>query len=966
MMRFLTGSAFILLASFGMNFSSVAFAKSKSNKSVEVVYEDNSKEDKIDDSFSEPIEQLFKNPVLANGIASGSDAINRSIESLMDSLFYSLLDNELKWNLTSDAAFAIGFRRDLFSTQSGAYVVVDRMSLGPRYSKALGNVAKLPITLGTDGSVEVLQIYLRTDGMRVAEQAELPFWRTAVNNWFGILPLASLMLPPSFNPNELYDPLKQLETPFVFPLSVEAFYEMQVGSIRSYNVSGGISLSLDFAGVLDRKSSEVLESLENLAGSGPYTIFKRGESRINVLRRGEHTAWVGLAKVDRVGHAFDFDVGNQIYVLTGALAATAMDNRWSWVWKGVPGLFYPLDSSYEQSLSDMFDQVYEYDLRNPHAKEAYLAAVNGDFVVSKVKYREAKESNVETGVDFQFTRLQDRNEENFEIGPNLGLFKKSRSRNIRKSEIEITDQKGKFYILQARETLQDRDWDVLVGDEKEKLDQIMEIKVQRIINKEFASSVSDPEAIVFEEDIDPDHLDEEAFLKAPMDGSDKDEVLISEAEEPEDSEKYYYVLSSDGDPIQITLNYNIQDRYTTAEEYSEYLENLRFVSKLPIRDIPKIGFRDQVLLSNRRQKGFFYRPEDSGINQHVVPTYLGRFAAKATMVINTKELNRILNRSDKEMWTAFARAFGKDADSWGDEKNREGLAFQSQWFPAFLALPLRLFNLRFKSIDAIAEITYRIDALKRLRMAEKPLKKLEVAYDLFDTNYPKELMRSLLMLSNRTNVPRKVSLVAKPKGGARHNLKLLFRKANGRVFSAGPQFPEPGRYSRAKKKLAAFYLDQPREHTNKPLLRTLKIGTKKLKESFKFAAGTSVDDIRKQKAVNHAFVKLSVQNANHLKPLQIYVRVEQAGKIKFGKLELAEAVLKLDPLKVSKSRPDRLNYEFYLSGPASPLSNFLYNQVVDLGDDFAVTITVSREGIIWSDSKTFEYHFEGGLLSKPK
>jgi hypothetical protein len=943
----------------------IASAQNSKKQSVEVVYEDNSKEDKTDEEFSEPIEQLFKNPALANGIASGSDAINRSIESLMDSLFYSALDNELKWNLTEESVFATGFRRDLYSTQSGAYVVVDRMSLGPRFSKPLGNVANLPISLGADGSVEVLQIYLRTDGMRVAEQAELPFWRKAVNNWFGFLPLASLMLPPSFNPNELYDPLKQLETPFVFPLTVEKFKKMPIGSIRSYNVSGGISLSMNFSGAIDKNTGKLFKSLENITGSAPYSVFKTGESRINVLRRGNDIAWVGLAKTNRTGHSFGLDLGNRIYVLTGALAATAMDNKWKWVWQGVPGLFYPLDSSYEEAFADIFDQVYEYDLTIKSAQEAYIAAVNGDFTLSQIRYRESRESNSKTGVVFQFTRDQDRTENISKNGPNWGVFKNSRKKDVRKSEIEITDQEGKFYILEARESIQDRNWDVLVGDEKEKLTQILEIKVQKLISKEFASTISDPEALVFDEELTNEDLDEDTFFKVPMDGSDKDEIDI-DIDEDEEVEKFYYVLSTKKDPLRVTLKYDIQDRYTTAEEYSNYLEELRYVTNLPIRDIPKIDFRDNVLLRDRRIAGYFRRPEDASTSLHVVPTYLGQFSAKASIVIDTKELRGILNKTDDQLWTAFAKTFSMDYKSWGRGAYRDTLSFQKRWFGAFLAIPLKLFNVRFRNVDAISEIYHRIDAIKRLREAKRPLDMLDISYELFDTNYPRELMRTLLMLTNRSNVPRKVSIAAKPKGGARHVLKKKFRKANGRVFTAGPNFPRPDRYARAKKKLAAFYLDQPRERVNKPLLRKLHISTKNLPRKFKFEDGTDKSEIQKQRGKRHAFINFSVQNTSPNGPLQVYVRVEQAGKIKFGKLELSERVLKLRPLNSKKSKLSVMEYEFYLSGPNSPMSNFVYDKVVDLGDEFAVTITVSREGLIWSDSKTFEYSLEDGILTKTK
>lgn len=944
-------------------FSQLCYAQIQ-KQSVEVIYEDSSSSVKSEEVFAEPIEELFKNPALANGIASGSDAINRSIESLMDSLFYSALDNELKYDLTENSWFSLGLRRDLYSTQSGAYVVVDRMTLGPRYSKAIGEIAKLPITLGSDGSVEVLQIYLRTSGMRVAENSQQPFWRTALNNWLGLLPLASLMLPPSFNPNELYDPIKQLSTPFSFPLSIDTFYEMPMGSIRSYNVSGGISASLDFAGIQDSRTSALFKSIENIAGAAPYTLFMRGESRINVLRRDENTAWVGSSKLSKSGNTLNFSLGNKIFVFTGALAATAVDNKYSWVWQGVPGLFFPIESTYESALADVFDQVYRFDLRNPHAQEAYLSAVRGDFTLAHVKYRDSKENGIKTGVEFEFTRNQKRQEKTSQDGSNIAVFKSSRRKELRKSEIEITDQKGKFYVLEANDSILNKQWDVLVGEETQKLSQNLEIKVKKLVKKSAATSVSDPAAIIFDEQLEVEEFDEDKFFESPMDGTADDEVNIDPNEEDEEINKFYYVLSSEGEPLTMTMVYDIQDRYTTSVEYEAYLNDLRYVAFLPISDIPFIERRDQEEAIDKRRIGFFRNPDNDPVELHVPMTYLGRFGGKATISISTKELNVILGHTEDQMWAAFADVFEKDVTVWRDPKERETLAFQSQWWPAFFALPLRLVNVRSKNIDAIAEVFYRIEALQRLKKTTDPLEILDAAYDLFDTQYPKELMRTLLLLANRNNIPRKVSLLAQPKGGARHSIKQRFEKANGRVFTAGPPFPEAGRYARAKKTLAAFYLDQPRELQDRPLLRKVRIGTKKLPRNFKYAEEWSKEEQAKQNSIEHAFVKIAVENVNSLKQLQLYVRVEQAGKLKFGKFELSEQVLMLDAIKDKQSTLKTQGYEFYLSGPASKMSNFIYDSSVNSGDNFAVTLTASRDGVLWSDSKTFEYRLENGKLSK--
>ena len=101
-------------------------------------------------------------------------------------------------------------------------------------------------------------------------------------------------------------------------------------------------------------------------------------------------------------------------------------------------------------------------------------------------------------------------------------------------------------------------------------------------------------------------------------------------------------------------------------------------------------------------------------------------------------------------------------------------------------------------------------------------------------------------------------------------------------------------------------------------------------------------------------------------PLKLYVRVEQAGKVKIGKLALAEKVLDLTPIDSAIDPAGGLTYEFFLTGPMSPLSNFLLNQAVDTGDQFLVSLAASHDRVVWSDERSVEFRFEGGKLMQPK
>src|SRR5690606_36271569 len=97
---------------------------------------------------------------------------------------------------------------------------------------------------------------------------------------------------------------------------------------------------------------------------------------------------------------------------------------------------------------------------------AYLAAMRGDFSVSYQKHLDHVEKGLETGVTFHFTRNQTRTELATSSGPNVAVFRNQRDQQSHKAEIEITDQEGKFYILEARQTTKVELWDVLVGPEE--------------------------------------------------------------------------------------------------------------------------------------------------------------------------------------------------------------------------------------------------------------------------------------------------------------------------------------------------------------------------------------------------------------------------------------------------------------------------------------------------------------------
>lgn len=892
------------------------------DETVRIDYDEADDKPPPDDSYFEPIEQIIQNPALIGGLAANADAINRSVESLMDSLFYSLLDNERKFYINDDAWFGIQLKRDVYSTPSGAYVVIDKIALGPRYAKELYKVHEIPISLGIDGTVEVLQINLRTDGQRLAEQASLPTWRRWANNWFGLVPGLATILPPSFNQNEMYDPIRLLETPFVFPLTTETFYGMPVGSIRSYAISGGVQLPIDFGGALDKASQDELTRIGGLKLGSPYTIFRRGEHRINVLRRSEHSAWVGLKELTRTGHALSPFVGTKYFILRGALAANIFS--WHWVWTGVPISMLPIDLNLEQATANLYDHVYEYDLRNPAAASAYEEAVKGNFVPSRDRYLDQKEKGLETGVTFHFARVQDRFENVSRNGPNVAVYKQERQKNRTTAEVEITDAEGKFYVLEGTQDVEDEAWDILVGGEEKRLQQTVEMRVRKVLNKD----------------------------------------------NPDDTADYSFAFEAVEDPTVLNINMSVQDRYVDVAEYDGYLEDLRFVTGLPLDKAPKLDLQDQELQKERRRRGFFADPGASVSLIHVPATYLGRFGATASMSFDTQALQRILDASDDDKWRAFAKSYGVESKTWLSVEGRASFAHSAQWFKAFVLYPLRLFNTRVASADAIKEATTAINALAEIKKLETPVAKLEAFYKLLDADHPERLTRALLNLSDLSRIPRRISFSAQPKGAARQAIKDRYGKLHNTVVKEGPPFPDPGRYARAKKKLAAFYLDQPRESIEKPRIARIVVGTRTVPESVR---GLGIDpDLRGPEVpvdpnAKHVFITISVARAPASGPLKLYVRAEEGGKIKIGKLELAADVLELSPSdKSDPAAPDILVYEFFLTGPLSPLSSYLFDRATKSGSELQVTMAASRDGQIFSDERSVEFLFQNGDLLPAK
>lgn len=875
--------------------------------------------------YAPPIESLADNPVVAMGLASGTDAINRSVDSLMDSLFYSLLDNDRIIPVTDDSWFHLGIRRDVFSTSSGTYVVFDRFQAGPNYVRELARFHDIPIKLGLEASTEVMQIYLRSDGLRVHEQEKLSFWRKWANLWFGFLPFLSTILPPSFNQNEMYDPLRQLGTPFSFPFGVRGFYEMPIGSIRSYAISGGARIFADLGLRYPQDAGDFLGKIGGFQATMPYSLFVRGEHRINVLRRGENLAWVGIKNLKRTGHALNSLIGQRYNLFKGALSAKIFS--WNWIWQGRPVMILPLDLNIEQAKGVFFDQVYQFDLTKIAAKEAYEAAVRGDFLPSRIKYLEAKERGLDTGVGFHFARNQKRNEILLGNGPNIAVYRNQRSSVLAQADIEITDADGKFYVLEASHDLSDKSWDVLVGEKEKRTQQSVELRVRKAIKRE-----------------------------------------VSQGEDAE-HDRHFYIFDTGPDPYRLSVMLSIQDRNLVGSDLTAYIERLRQVSGLPMTELPTIKIRDPLAESRFRRARFFSGPDRVPSTLHVTPAFLGRFGAQLLVSFSSQDLDRILDHTEDEMWSACADAYGIDGSQWGNARGRS-TSFQKFWHVAsFIISPLRLANIRFPWVDSARESSHLVAALLHLKKNRSPGDMLEGFEKLLDTSYPEQLIKALLVLGDISKVARRIVLSTEAKGRVSEAEKRAFGNMNNMVFVGGAALPGTSRYHRSKEKLAGFYLDKPIGSQDRPRILRIDVVSNEVPTSLQFVHAEKLGlDWMPHDALaqsRHVLMSVAVKGGPTARPIKMFIKIEQAGRLKLGKLELAEKVLELPPVGVSGERKDLTTYETYLTGPLSPLQSYWLDRSMQDGDQFQVTVSVSIDGIEWGDARTLAFRFQKGRLMPP-
>jgi hypothetical protein len=687
---------------------------------------------------------ILDNPVLASGIASGTDALNRGVTTLLDSMFYRLMDNEFKYSINEQASVVGITQRDVIDTPDGKYVIVDTIGLGPRFVKELYHANDLQLNAELEGTTKLYHIYLRTDGMRLADKQQDSIPDKLIKNWFGILPGLTMLLPPAFNANELYDPMNILKIAFRLPTTKEKFYDMDTGSILSYAISGGIRLPLSFIERIPDGLQKEISKVENLTPKLPYAVFLRGEHRLNVMRRSRNIAWVGISRVNTLGHSLSLEASSAFYILENSLP----------YWKGVPLKLVPLGIDLGAALNYKFDLLYEFDLSHPAGEKAFLAAVKGDFSLARATAASQSPDEVAsepTNAIFHFNKNETETESGHSGVQNFLAMSYRISHSQATSEVNITDQQGRFYLLKARSTRHEEWSDLLVGKESISTTSEANIHVDRVYT---------------------------------------------------DVDTFHYQLSAKTMPYYSEIHLQIQDRNTDSLEFRDYFDRLADFAQLDRSVLPQIPLRDQQFMDTMRKRQYLYPPSRDVKRVNYVPMVLGRFFASAKLYFDNEALQYIAKRPAVDKWEAFAEAYGLPRETWTESST--GFLDFFRWARYYAAAPLAMINLELAHVDAIKEATKAISALDLLNSEVDPEKLQGLFQKILNSKHPERNTAALLRLAQPGMVGRSIQISSNAKGNAPRQYKDIFNKLSEFSVQDGPRTAEISRERGPAEKLQKF------------------------------------------------------------------------------------------------------------------------------------------------------------------
>lgn len=836
-------------------------------------------------AFFENIETAFDSPFLRNSVKAGTKAINQSIENIMDALFYSLMDNDWTLARNGDLRLKLKSERKIYSAETSEFVVIDRLSIGPEYARELGNFKNIPISLNTGVGADYYEIYKSSNAERLTDSASDDIFTWSFKNWFGALPILGAILPPSFNPNELYDPTRLLSPPFKLPVDKKSFETMPLGSIRSYAIKGGINLPLATGVVFGQQLKNKLQSMGGLDFTMPYSIFVNGEYRISVLRKSKNLAWVGLSKTKSIGHGLFSLIGRTIFVLE--------DISSDFSFSGIPLPYFPLDSDISSAIVDSSTLLYEFDLNRKDSLAAYIDAVAGNFAPA---HEAAKNQN--SGVNYFFTQESLSQNDVSKNSLELGLFSNTDHRKASKAENKITNNENVFYSLEVKESLKKSSWDILVGETSNQINMNLTLHVEK--------QKLDPETKFSYRDIE--------------------------------------------NPWQLTFTAKLNDAFTSGVEIKTYKNILEQTSALDLADFPKfdaVDKGDETLIRSKRLTSIPYRRQHNFAAQ---PQLLGHFSANISVKISTDQLKDIYKNArttfkEKYREALFERLTPTKAH---EDLPKNLVAAKGARFLNLAVSPLRAVGVDRLLPLKIAELEYRAALLETIGHANTPQEHQALFNDFFQTDYPYELFSAFIQTAAHFKAFRTVKIYAKPAKGLAPGESLKFERLNRMKFAEGKDFSEWESFNNATKNVNSFepqalLTSNSKIEIKKIVVRRSDSSTKIRKDQFPFIIDADIADLSK-----------------NAQTLDIYLRIENAGKLDLGRLILAEAVLK-KPVSMADSLtsiPIEISPK-----DAAPLNTFLLGQAVKLGTNLRISIALSDRIGRWSSIKTIDFSYKNGEIT---
>ncbi len=323
------------------------------------------------DNLGEPeLYELMDSPAIRNLVSASTFAANRAVENAMDALFYSLLDKTWPVSKTRFSVLETGIERKLTKLPTKAYLVIDRVMIGPTLTRDLLPPSPMGISTKLSTGVYFYEFYLATDAERLTATKSDDSNQISPANWFGLLPLLSKILPPSFDPNELYNPLRTFSVPLKIPLTSDDLKDMPSNSIRSYAIKGTIGFPLSHKWLLNRLP-KVAETTGLPAGS-QFDFYANAEARVSVQKRTENEYRISLSNIKTEGLSLGFEIGKTFYAFGVAMGKLS--------WKGLPVPIAPLKLDSVRQLFQEHTEIRDISLSYNIPEDILARALTGNFL----------------------------------------------------------------------------------------------------------------------------------------------------------------------------------------------------------------------------------------------------------------------------------------------------------------------------------------------------------------------------------------------------------------------------------------------------------------------------------------------------------------------------------------------------------------------------------------------------------